>query len=353
MNSLFKRSAIGLVVLGITGSAFAYHHGNANQGGGMWMPNVNGAFIGAEGLYLRPQNGDLDFVTVSGLTTIPGVFTKNISTDYQWDWRVYAGIKFTDNDDITLSWLHFDQNYSSDVFNPTPGTVSVFAPRLLDAVNGAVGASVKFDLDEAYGVWGHTVHFNNPWSLRWAAGVEYARLSADLDVAATHVDTVVANNNTLFLAEGESSFNGWGPRLELDVSYGLPCGLGWFLRTNAVLLSAQRDVSLEAFHSVGPIESTLASADWSDRNVIIPKFGMKIGLDYSYFWGQAGSEGACGTTLTAEIGWQADVYIHAIERPVSSFTTGNEVLSSFASTKVSNFSDQGMFIGLKVGTDWM
>src|SRR4029079_9428740 len=109
MKSILKRSAISLIVIGMAGSAHAAMSNTAS-----WSPQFNGAFIGVEGLDLRPQNGDLSYVSVSP-TSSPGAFNStSISTDYNWAWRIFGGVKVTENDDLTLSWMRMrESNHDS------------------------------------------------------------------------------------------------------------------------------------------------------------------------------------------------------------------------------------------------
>lgn len=347
MNSFFKRSAISLVVLGMAGASHAAMSNNT-----MWGPQFTGVFIGVEGLNLRPQNGDLDYVTsFSSVLVNPVINTGAISTSYDWGWRVYGGINFTDNDDLTLSWMQLD---TSDSRSLTTLVNTTYVPRwLFDGDwSGGIAAKVKFRLDEAYLVWGHTIHFNNPWSIRFAGGVEYAKIDSDMFVSASDAPLFSVPFDLGF--ESKSHAQGWGPRIEFDASYQFPYGFNWFARTNAALLSSTRKISLIASDNDFDIGPTTLSASFSTRNIIIPKVGMKIGLGFSYLFGQAGAEGTCGTLLTLEAGWQADAYIHAIERPlVGPIESDGFNITAMSETKTSNFTDQGVFVGLKVSTSWL
>lgn len=374
MKSFFKRSAISIVVLGMAGSAYAavpvpvYNYDN-------WSPSFTGAFIGVEGLDLRPLNGDLDYVTVIPNTpntaNIP-FNTNAINTSYDWGWRVYGGIKFSDQDDITLSWMQLRTSDNNSTF-PT-GTISgilgVSTPRMLfDFPWDSVQGHVSFDLDDAYAVWGHTINFNNPWSVRFAAGVEYAKIDSDLTVSADGSTFFDVPNLALMGFTSNSSLKGFGPRVEFDMTYHLPYGFALFGNANAALLVSNRDISLNPVNAsvfIPDIEDpetfTFFNSNFSTRHVVVPKFGARLGASYTYVWGQVGAEGIpCQTTsLTIDAGWQVESYIHAIERIDEGFVdTGIEPglqpssVTSLASTKVSNFGDSGFFIGIKLGTDWL
>ncbi|VVC75430.1 hypothetical protein AQUSIP_07200 [Aquicella siphonis] len=362
MKEFFKRSAISVIVLGVTASASAGMPGNNTP----WTTHFSGAFIGVEGLNLRPMNGDLDYVTIFPANSGGSFYTRGISTSYDWGWRVFGGINFTENDDLTLSW--FSMNTSdSDSVSPA-GSVSGFgpsAPRWIGGNNiwNNVTGRVTFDLDDAYAVWGHTINFSNPWSVRFAGGLEYAKLHSKLRIASD--SSYSGESNIGFEAKNETK--GIGPRVELDMTYHLPYGFALFGNTNAALLVSDREISLDptvaVSHDIFDNTYINYSSDFTTRKVVIPRFGMRLGASYSYVWGQAGGEGApCRTTtLTVDAGWQVESYIHAIERPDNGYfdVTTNNVRamqapdSGFAGTKTSNFSDQGLFVGVRLGTDWV
>jgi hypothetical protein len=352
MKSFFKRSAISLVVLGMAGSVYA---GTPNHNYSSWCPHVSGAFIGVEGLDLRPMNGDLDYVTVFP-TAVGGIFNTNqISTSYKWGWRVYAGLKVTENDDLTVSWMQLNTSQNNSV---GLGGTDAASPRWLSEFEdilawNSVNGHVTFDLNDAYAVWGHTIYFNNPWSVRFAGGVEWAQLHSNMTVTGDSTTTAVGDVGF----KAKNSTTGVGPRFEIDMTYHLPYGFALFGNGNAALLVATRDLSLYPTNTTETVFDFFGS-NYSDRHVVVPKFGARLGASYSYTWGQAGGEGCRTTTLMVDAGWQVESYIHAIERPDDpGFSTIPALLpvtdGHFAGTKVSNFSDSGLFLGIQLGTDWV
>lgn len=327
-----------MFVMGMAGTSFAMSNSNANQSNAMWSPHLTGWFIGVDGLWLKPQNGDLDYVTLFPSVTNGSFSTQSISPDYQWSWRLYAGLKFTDNDDLTLSWLRMRADDSESVGIPT-GNSS--ASRWLSGTSSSIYGKVDFDLDNVYFVLGHTVNFNNPWSVRFAGGVEYAKLNSDMTVTST---------NSSFEGVGftaDSHLRGFGPRVEMNMTYHLPYNFALFGDANAALLVSTRKIQQYGdFGTATTNNFTLNSSYFSTRHVVVPHFGSRLGVSYTWIFGQSGGEGASLSSLMIDAGWQVDSYIHAIERPVEAFGD-TEFSSSFATTKVSNFGDSGFFLGLK------
>jgi len=359
MKSFFKRSAISLVVIGMAGSVYAKAPVQNNNS---WSPQVTGVFLGVEGLDLRPQNGDLDYVTVFPTVTGGSFNTNSISTSYHWGWRVYGGIKVTENDDLTLSYMQLNNSNSNSVSPDFATTGMESAPRWLTSLGltdnewMSVNGHVNFRLNDAYAVWGHTINFNNPWSIRFAGGVEWATIKSNMTVTAQSDFPFPPGLGTVGF-ESKSNTRGVGPRAEMDMTYHLPYGFALFGNLNGALLASTRDISLDPTNTVDT-DGFFFSSNFSNRHVVIPKFGMRLGVNYAYTWGQAGGEGCRATTLMVDAGWQAESYIHAIERPEDGFTGAilalqRETDGTFAETKTSNFSDSGLFVGVTLGTDWM
>lgn len=336
MKSLFKKSAISLLVMGMAGALHA--HGAVANNNATWWPQYAGWFIGAEGLDLRPMNGDQDYVTTFPTATNSYFSNYATSPDYQWSWRVYGGIKLTGNEDVVFSWTSMR---ASDKDSTGISDIGVASPRFLSSQSwDTVSGKVSFDLDDAYGVWGHTINFNNPWSIRFGAGLDYVNLNSDMTVGAQDFDDVEIGTQSVKV---DSRLSGIGPRLEFDMTYHLPYNIGVFANTNAALFVSTRKVSADSFAS--NVDISEPDYSFSTRNVVIPKLGMKLGVNYTWIFAQ---QGPCGSALTLDAGWQFDSYIHAIERP--EFTLNSE---EFITTKTSNFGDQGWFLGAKYTMGWL
>ncbi|HFL3390223.1 TPA: Lpg1974 family pore-forming outer membrane protein, partial [Legionella pneumophila] len=101
-----RKTTLSLFIIGFcnTQSSIAGTMGPVNTG-----CTGNRLFAGADGLYLQPRNDDLDYATF-----LVDNYTKTLNTylDYDWGFRLYGGIKFANNNDITIAWqrLHTRDN---------------------------------------------------------------------------------------------------------------------------------------------------------------------------------------------------------------------------------------------------
>lgn len=341
MNRFFNKSAIALAVLSLAGTSYA----------GFLPGTINGFFAGAEGLDLQPRNEDMEFVTVFPNTPTGFISNVAINPSYKWDWRVYAGIRFCGNEDITASWLRFHTRDNRAIGTPNslvPGVPGITQPRwLFDGTWTNINSHVATDVDDVHAEFGHTINFQ-AWSVRLAGGVEWAKINSDMTVAATTFP-IAPPVPPLAGFKSESHTRGVGPRIEADMAYHLPYNFKVFSDANAALLVSYRNISLNTLNILTSTPST-----FSNRHIVVPKFGMRLGVAYGYVFGNVGAEGAapCQTTaVSVAAGWQAETYIHSIERPDFSnniFTQSTNLL-----TKVSNYSYQGLFLGVRVATDWI
>lgn len=345
MQGIFKKSAIALAIFGFAGAASAGF--------------VSGAFFGGEGLDLQARNGDLDFVTVLGTGTSP-IGTVGLHPTYAWGWRLFGGLLFCNNNDATFSWLRYRHTNDNDFGTPvSPTALDTPLPSILRFMGpepwSNIFADVDFQLDDAYLVFGHTVNLG-AWSVRFAGGAEYAKIHNDMTVQGIE-ETVNSGLQILDELNGydvESHFHGFGPRVELDFVYHLPYGLSAFAKPNVALIIGSRNIEVTNIFPDPENSDSLLDYEFTNRRVVIPKLGIKLGLGFTYAMGDVGGEGGiagpfnnCG--LTIEAGWQADTYIHAVERP-EGFTT---LTANNLHTRTSNFGIQGFFVGAILGTNWL
>lgn len=316
--SILVLSNIGTIQMAWAGEAYDKHKAD------------KGYFIGIDALYLQPRNGDLDFAYA--LRTSPTSYaasTININPDYSWGFNLFGGMSFSNDNEIRLSW----QRLHTKDANSTPFESE---PRWVPADWPFVNGRVNFDYDEVSGVFAHTHMVSDKWRVRYGAGINYAEINSDLTVAGFPIP------NRWYERTGHSAFRGVGPRVEANIFYDLTQHFTLFADGNTALLIGNRDVSLE---------STDFSYTFADRHVTVPKLALRLGINYTNKMGLIGGEGST-TLFTLETGWQAETYIHAIERPLLVGSVGGE---GFATANVlsqsSNFSNQGPFLGVKMLTD--
>lgn len=345
MTSIFKKSALAIALCGLASTSYA--------------DLITGFFGGIEGGYLQARNGDLSYLAippqaVGGVTTDLSLPTNN----QQWAYRLFGGLTFCGGDDFTFSYLRFHTNDFARYQNA--GEQLFLAPRWLPVAFAGwdqIISHVTFNLDDYYGVFGHTMRIAEPWHLRVGFGLEYARLDSDMFVKAH--STIVAPFRQYLGYTATNGDRGIGPRLDVDLAYALPYSLGVFAKSNAALLVSHRNIGL---HTVDPLAGTFPDFNFGQRTVVIPKIGMKVGAGYYFTYAPVGGEGAAmavpSTTFGLEAGWEGEVFVHAIERPdpianiVQTAVQASPAAFNYK-THVSNYAYQGPFLTATLATNWL
>lgn len=328
-----KKSFIALTIFGITLSTHA--------------GTLTGAFVGLNALNLEPRTGDLDFIHVNPLVAGP-INVYSIRPSYSWAFELYAGLNFCNNEDITVDWLRDHTSFNHDFPSPVGGTLGL--PRATDIrwltldSWANIGNRLSFDIDDVYGVYGHTIEMN-PWSIRYAAGVNWVELNSSMsDFALAVPGNDLQPFNLLLGYKAKSHFTGTGPRVEFDFNYMLPYDFGLFAKTNAVLFIGKRYDSLEAQQDVVP--AVLVDFTYDRHFVMIPKLGLRLGVNKTYLFDQS--------FVGFEAGWATATYIHILDRPIGFNNIGiNLNALNNIRTRVSNYSYQGWFAGIKFGGPWL
>lgn len=324
MKSIIKLSLLGLS-LAVSGITLAQNTGSY----------TSGFFIGGDGLYLQPRNGDMDYVTLYPANVNQAFNTQAIDTDYHWGFDVFGGLRIGDHDDVTVGWKHLYTSDNDGVGNLGDSRTSTPRWGLTSSWN-SVNGKVNYDWDAVFAELGHTMQINQPWQVRLAAGLEYGKLNNDMTVSSFFAD----EEDEIYGYAVKSSFRGIGPRASFNMMYHFNHSFALFADANLALLVAQRTVDL---NSLNINDGKCPSAEFDERKVITPKVATKLGLRYSYDFAH---EGSGNTRLNIDAGWEATTYIHAVER------LGDSGVYGTVSTRVSNYANQGAFIGASIDYDW-
>lgn len=170
--------------------------------------------------------------------------------------------------------------------------------------------------------FGQDAHFGHRKNIRFHGGMQYARLGLER----TYSGSTPGPLGLTYLLENKSlSYNGVGPRVGADMSYGFASNFGVFANSAVALLTGKSKYN--AFFSSGAegVFSTTAS-----KTAVVPELEAKLGLNYSHVLAKG--------VLTIDAGYMWVNYFSSL------------VVASVTSTQVttdSNFSVQGPFVGLR------
>ncbi|WP_419419863.1 Lpg1974 family pore-forming outer membrane protein [Legionella sp. D16C41] len=264
--------------------------------------------LGVQALYLQPLYTD-------GRSFFPadtGVL-RAIEPDFGWGYRVEGSYHFSTGNDITMNWLHYD------VDNSDLGHFRGAYRQLLP--NGSVvnlpanfHGLVSNKFEQVNLVMGQHVDLGLLKKARFYAGGQFAKIQVE-GLHFYNISPIFASSIGGVREPINADFNGFGPTIGIDYSYGLPYGLRITANTSASILYGSARLEGMTIYNNGLI----VSSTYASRKRIIPSFEAKVGAAYAHPFAQG--------LLNIEGGFQALNYFNALETPTIGFT--NIITSNF------------------------
>lgn len=311
-----KKTAVAVLAFG-SSAVFAGSMGPVCSAVNVTVPCEATAWdFGAKALYLKPSvNAD------SGFSPVVSDASVDHAPNYNWGFQIEGSYHFNTGNDLNINWYHVSKS-TSRTFAATPLTAFNYG-----VLGGATTSTFKGGSSTVDPKWdavnfefGQHVDFGDNKAIRFHGGAQYARLANS-----------VTRNAGSFLTSGTDSisyshsstynptYNGFGPRLGMDMSYDWGNGLGIYANGATAILAGTR--SFSATYSDSLSNSVGASGS---RTVIVPAVDAKLGATYTYAMAQG--------DLTLDAGWMWVNYFN-----VHANIEGDN----------NDFGLQGPFIGLK------
>lgn len=300
---MFKKTTLAVLGIVVSNIAAAGTMGPVCSPGNVTVPCELSAWeFGATALYLQPVlNSDM---TYYGYDIAPADPTQTLSfhalDHWNWGFKIDAAYHIQNGSDVALNWHHLTSNHE-------------YYPQFPEFNN----SRNKFRWDSVSLELGQMVDFSANQKIRFHGGLNYSRITTDR-----------MNRNPVldsrFLSSFDSYFNGIGPRVGVDLNYGLANGLGVYAKTGTSLLLGNA-----SFHQVVPastynLDPIGPYVETGKRNPVVPELDIKLGGNYKYAM-------ATGS-LILDAGWMWASYFQAQH--------GNIDNSD------SNFSVSGPYVGL-------
>jgi len=305
----FKKTLPALMAL-CAGSAFAGTMGPTCDMAHLTTPCADTAWdVGGRALYLQPSFSNDPWTYERDATDANGNNSQVLGTpqDYGWGFFLEGSYHFEQGKDFNLNWYYFD--------NTTRDNHAL-------AANGSMSASVATSWNAVNFEFGQAIIIGDSNEMRLHGGVEYARVKStkDLNLNQTVASPVLGLNAIgTIVGSQTASFNGFGPRVGVDLGYNLPNTWmdGFKIYANgAVALLAGASKIHENFTGTSGLTGTAHSTS----NQVVPELDLKLGLNYT----QGG--------FTADAGWLWYDYLAVIQQ------NDNDQ---------GNVSFQGLYFGLK------
>ncbi len=293
-----KKTAVAVLALG-SSAVFAGTMGPVCTPGNVTVPCEATAWdVGVYALYLQPTYGsEWGYVQ----TTLDNVTGRTVfhDRDNDWDWgfKLEGSYHFSTGNDININWYHFDNDESQVVTgSPLLGSPThVYFDQEWDAVN--------FE-------FGQHVDFGDFKDIRFHGGVQYARIDHDIQHRVNNITTHRA----------KTSFDGFGPRTGVDMSYNFGNGFAMYANAAAALLVTSVD-----------FDDNRNNNNHGERDSIVPELEAKLGVKYGF--------PLANGSLTIDGGYMVVNYFNALHTVVGT-GAGLGVVES-------DFGMHGPYLGLK------
>ncbi len=275
--------------------------------------------VGIKALYLKPSGNDTGTsYPISTTDTNNDITFRDAEAEWGWGFQLEGSYHFSTGNDLTVEWYHFDDKKKRR---------NIPDANLLagDILTGGAFDENTYTNDPSWDAvnlqFGRVSHFGPLEKIRFHGGVQFARIKSlnFLSGNDTTVDPGEVVPDTINYRK-EAKFNGFGPRVGIDLNYNAGNGLSAYINGAGGLLvgTSKLDGSLNLNNP------TMGFNFNASRTAIVPELDVKLGGSYTHRF-------ATGLA-TLDIGWMVINYFNALTSPALDDT---------------DFGVQGPYVGLK------
>lgn len=332
-----KKTALAVIALGST-AAFAGTMGPVCSAVNVTVPCENTAWdFGGRALYLQP--GDSAF---SGTrTTTQGVASVTTGANPSWGWgfQLEGSYHYSTGNDFNLNWYHFRSGGSTKVLGQNVNGFqanTVFPGTGVTGLAAGTAASVSPAWDQVNMEFGQHVDFGENKFARLHGGMNFSRVAmSGYQFLQTIVgNTPVTNNVGAYRTDSFSTvFNGFGPRVGMDLNYEWGNGVGVYATGALSVLAGSSKASVTRANWHTPANGF--NNGWN-RSSVIPELDAKLGAMYTYAMAQG--------DLSFDIGW---VWAHYTNALISASTDLTAAQTNQFNSYPKDFGIQGLYFGMK------
>lgn len=315
-----KKTAVA--VLAFSSSAvFAGTMGPVCAPGNVTVPCEATAWdFGAQALYLRAVRDANHGYQGYAANSVTGERTWNDrNPNWGWGFKIDGSYHFNTGNDLDINWYHMSK--STDL-------------GLYDSSFTAAGAGSRTDLDlkpqwDAVNIeFGQHVDFSEAQKIRFHGGAQFARIKSNSSAS------IFNAAGTLFVNETESeTYNGFGPRVGLDMSYNWGNGFAMYANgATALLIGTQKFSDSHGAYTAlqTPVPAVIQNGS---KTSMVPELEAKLGLMYTY--------ALASGDLSLDIGYMWVNYFNAEHGAFPDLGRTTSTISQ------SNFALDGLYFGGK------
>ena len=314
-NGLLKLSTITLLL----GCSAAY----ASDAASVIPAQKPGFAVSITGLYLQPIASNLEYAVFTTPLPLPAPNWQQEVVNPSYSGAFDLGLQYNlinGKENVQLDWLHFSSK-DSDSAGSGPytsvGPTYYYGPAEQFLLNTSANSTVKFKVDNGNLVFSHLFNLTNNTQFKPFIGLSAVHLKEDITNNYQGTDPVYgAYTHAVY---GDSTFNGFGPRIGFDSSYFITNRLAITAEMAGDLLGGVLNYSTKftswtAYNRDSIHNSTPANTSMADQSVdrIVPEADAKIAVLYKIPLDKSGSD------LTVQAGYMYSVYSNAINQVLPS-----------------------------------
>jgi hypothetical protein len=321
-----KKTAVAVLALG-SSAVFAGTMGPVCTPGNVTVPCERTAWdFGVQALYLQPTN---DFYTSHIRVEREGRdgievrdHFNSLDNDWGWGFKLEGSYHFNTGNDLNINWYHYNKTTNRRV---NALTVDAFGEDL--ALRLATSAEPRWDAVNFE--LGQHVDFSEQKKIRFHGGAQYARIKHNFDAGLARRDRDGDDDRgrRRNFFDANTEFNGFGPRVGMDMSYFLGNGFAVYAKGATALLIGDSSFNVR----LRPINDLGIRLNGS-KTTMVPELEGKLGATYTHSMAQG--------DLSLDAGYLWVNYFNPQHAPG---------LLNLASGGIanSNFGIQGVFAGVK------
>ena len=315
--------------------------------------------FGIHALYLNPNYSIPAFTQTNSATPAPPsnpsagtirIVSNSIDNNANNHWNGGFSIEgiyhFRKNNDLNLNWYHFN-----DATNQILQRGSGFANFIQDELTTAsffsdVATFLKANWNAVNLEFGQLLNFNEWGTVRFHGGFQYANIQLTSENRAESNNTATESFELANITTSNTTmkYNGFGPRIGLDLFYNINSTLSLYGKAaTALLIGSQKfNQSITGIYTLNAMNVFAIPTDHFNlygsgaKTTIVPELEAKAGGAYTYNMEKS--------SIIIDAGWMWVTYFNA----QGATATPNGVATSPYPTNIQlNFGIQGAYFGLK------
>ncbi len=329
---MFKFRHIIMSMFVLSGSAvFAGVMGKTCSAGDVTVPCTSCPVwdFGIRALYLKPTTniGQGSRWFIQGDNRLQ----QGVQPDWGWGFQLEASRHFGSGQDLTADWAHFNAG-SNSIYSPGLPVNYIDAAGVLKTITNIEAANNPV-WDQVDIAMGQQVDFGENKFIRLHGGFNYSRVG---DNGYNSIQTLTDRDSVLYVRNLSSVFNGFGPRIGIDLNY--ESRSHWLIYgKGAMSILAGTNKSSYQVVQFEPNSTTEVSTNSFTTNYGNPTFVSELDAKFGAMYSYMTRHGA----LSIDAGWLWAYYNGAMR---AFKDTGNIVNDSFLPQ---DWGVQGFYLGVK------